>query len=95
MIVDDDAAIRESLADLLRLSGFEVDQAEHGKAALERICADGQPSLVLLDMMMPVMNGWQFLELVQARSEPALVDLPVVAVTALGRQADDLIGRFG
>jgi CheY-like chemotaxis protein len=95
LIVDDDADIRASLAELLRLSGYEVEQADNGMAALERIASDSRPCVILLDLMMPVMNGWQFLELLRRREDPALASLPVVVLTALGLNTDELSRRFG
>ncbi len=59
LVVDDDEDLRDAIAELLRLRGFEVTQAANGRDALERI-AQRRPGVILLDMKMPVMNGWDF-----------------------------------
>ena len=64
LIVDDDEAIRESLADLLTDAGYSVLMAPHGQAALERLRSQSVDWVVLLDLMMPVMDGYTFLQAV-------------------------------
>ncbi len=61
LVVDDDPGIRESVAEALDLEGYEVLTAQNGAQALEEV-QHQRPHVVLLDLMMPVMNGWQFLE---------------------------------
>jgi CheY-like chemotaxis protein len=82
LIVDDDAAIREMLEVVLQVCGYEVDSAGNGAEALARLRSPSQdpPDLILLDLMMPEMNGWQF-RAEQAR-DSALADIPVVLMTA-------------
>ena len=61
LIVEDDADIRDSLGELLSAEGFEVATADNGKAALDHLAAcQLLPQVILLDLMMPVMNGEQF-----------------------------------
>src|SRR5256885_17122157 len=74
------------LGRFLELEGFDVRTAENGKLALEALRADGDTCLILLDLMMPVMNGWQFRE-AQA-SDPRFSNIPVVVVTAAGSRED-------
>jgi urea transport system substrate-binding protein len=59
LVIDDDEDLQSLEMDLLRADGYGVEGAENGAAALERIRAR-RPELILLDMRMPVMNGWQF-----------------------------------
>src|SRR5690606_35888690 len=60
LLVEDDDEAREALAGFLRRRGHVVETAEHGAAALERLQrSDRPPALILLDLMMPVMNGWE------------------------------------
>jgi two-component system chemotaxis response regulator CheY len=80
LVVEDNEDIRDSVAELLRMEGFSVDTAVDGKDALEKLPMLTEP-LVLLDMMMPVMNGWEFLE--ARKGDPRLADLPVVVVSAV------------
>jgi len=86
LIVEDDRDTREMLERFLQLEGFDVRTAANGEAALQSLETAGSPCVILLDLMMPVMNGWQFRE-VQA-SRPELSGIPVVVVTAAGARAD-------
>ncbi|NPC70311.1 response regulator [Corallococcus exiguus] len=80
LIVDDERDLRESIAELLEMSGYRVAQAANGLAALELLAAAPKPGMVLLDKMMPVMDGYEFL--LQVRSDPAYRELPVLMMTA-------------
>ena len=86
LIVDDDADLRETLQLLLDDSGYGVTAVSNGQAALDRLKDGARPSLILLDLMMPEMNGWQFLE--RARADAALDGIPVVIMTE--RRSTDL-----
>lgn len=79
LLVDDDAAARAVLSRTLSRDGWEVREAENGRAALERI-EEGEPTLVLLDLMMPEMDGFEFVEALRAR--PGRPWVPVVVLTA-------------
>ena len=85
MVVEDNADIRAGLRDLFMLEGFAVDEAENGRVAIDRIDAGTRPSMIILDLMMPVMDGWEFLR--QIRTRPAR-HTPVVVLTALSYDAD-------
>jgi CheY-like chemotaxis protein len=80
-VVDDDQAIREVIAEVLRDEGYEVVCAENGIQALDALRRDHRPNLVLLDLMMPVMSGWEVLEELQADDQ--LSRIPVVVVSAM------------
>lgn len=60
-IVDDDEALLDALGGLLDSEGYEVETARNGKEALEKLATIAPPGLILLDLKMPVMDGWQFL----------------------------------
>jgi CheY-like chemotaxis protein len=81
MVVEDDAEIRESIADILQEEGYAVVVAADGAEALSllRIGGAQRPSLILLDLMMPVMDGWAFAEAVRIDSE--LATIPMVALS--------------
>jgi CheY-like chemotaxis protein len=79
LVVDDDADLRDTLLMLLKQNGFTAKAAANGRAALDEVNAE-RPSLVLLDLMMPEMNGWQFVE--HVRQDPRLGSLPIVIMTA-------------
>jgi two-component system, chemotaxis family, chemotaxis protein CheY len=81
LVVDDDADLRETLQEVLGDAGFEVHAARHGEHALQLLAElPTLPALVLLDMMMPVLDGRGFLA--RVRAEPALAGLRVVIFSA-------------
>ena len=80
LVVDDDPAIRGLVADALRGEGYTVDLAAHGREALEAMRAR-RPSTVVLDLMMPVMDGFSFIE--QCHKEQLCVDVPIVVISAV------------
>lgn len=82
LLIDDDPDIRDAVTEVLAYEGHEVVTASEGEQGLVR-CRQVRPDLVLLDLMMPGMNGWDFLRTI--RRDPALGDLQVVVVSALGR----------
>ncbi len=86
LVIDDDDDLRETLLLLLGDSGYAVSAVASGQAALDQLKAGAKPSLILLDLMMPEMNGWQFLE--RARADSILDSIPVVIMTARRKAAD-------
>ncbi|HLU66516.1 MAG TPA: response regulator [Kofleriaceae bacterium] len=78
LVVEDDAELRESLAESLALRGYQVDTVVDGRAALDRM-RQTQPDIVVLDLLMPVMDGWQFRA--EQKRDPALADTPVVVIS--------------
>jgi CheY-like chemotaxis protein len=79
LLVEDDAATRELLRDRLSRDGWHVVEAENGRVALDRV-AENRPALILLDLMMPEMNGIAFVQ--ELRKHPEWRSIPVVVVTA-------------
>jgi CheY-like chemotaxis protein len=82
-IVEDDVDTREMLGRFLELEGYRVESAANGKAALERLDAGAPACVILLDLMMPVMDGWEFRR--EQVQNAALADIPVIVVSAAGR----------
>jgi len=80
LVIDDDDDIREVLATLLDEAGFRVVSAANGREALERLREDPQPDVILLDLMMPEMDGYQFRA--EQQRDPALRAIPTLIVTA-------------
>jgi CheY-like chemotaxis protein len=81
LIVEDDADLREMMAQLLALEGYQTAAVANGREALEYLQQEDAPNLILLDLMMPVMDGWEFRRHQQAN--PALAAVPVVVLSAL------------
>jgi signal transduction histidine kinase/CheY-like chemotaxis protein len=92
LVVEDDDSIREMMRRSLELDGWVVSEAENGKVALQKI-AEGKPELILLDLMMPEMDGFEFVEAL--RKNPAWIGIPVVVVTAKDLSADDRLRLDG
>jgi CheY-like chemotaxis protein len=79
LIVDDDTESREALADLLSNEGYQVIGVENGLQALDYLSAT-TPALIILDLMMPVMSGWEFRA--RQKIDPRLKSVPIVVMTA-------------
>ncbi|MGC4122222.1 MAG: response regulator [Myxococcales bacterium] len=93
LVVDDDADHRQLLAETIALMGYQAEQAENGRVALDRL-EDGLPLLVLLDLKMPVMSGWAVLEAL--RQMPHASAIPVLVISAYGFEWEaELIGAAG
>ena len=87
MVIDDDPDLRDSLQLVLELRGYAVQAARDGADALSQLRADPLPRVVLLDLMMPGMNGVEFREL--QMNDTRLRDIPVVLLTGAGAHAVD------
>ena len=79
LIVEDQPDLRESLADLLELEGYRVDTAANGQEALAHLHGASPPQVILLDLRMPVMDGWAFRH--EQQQSAALAVIPVVLVS--------------
>jgi CheY-like chemotaxis protein len=92
-IVEDDFDVRELFADTLAEAGYDVATAANGQEALERLrVSQAAPGVILLDLMMPVMDGWQMKR--ELASDPSLAEIPVVMMTAsrnLGSVSGDVL----
>jgi CheY-like chemotaxis protein len=91
LVVDDDDDIRDTVAVALEMSGYLVDTAEDGVEAFRRLSDGLRPSVILLDMMMPRMDGESFI--VALRGDPKLAGIPVVLIsghTAARHKASEL-----
>ncbi len=89
LVVEDDHEIRRSLKQILESEGYEVVARANGQEALDYLAGCAQlPCLILLDLMMPVVNGWEFREM--QKQDERLRDVPVVAISATAQ----IISRF-
>jgi CheY-like chemotaxis protein len=84
LVVDDENDIREAMSELLAEEGYVVFGAGDGAEALKQL-RDHHPAVVLLDLMMPGMNGWEFRA--AQKGDPDLSTIPVIVLSALGRVA--------
>jgi CheY-like chemotaxis protein len=91
LVVDDNTDIRETVCCLLEESGYETAGASNGQEAIDWLHCETAPSVILLDLTMPVMDGYEFLVLKEA--EPFLDDVPVVVMTAVGNCRPLLFGH--
>ena len=80
LIVDDDDDIRDALTMILEDEGYKVVGAINGVEALKYLRSSGPPCLILLDLMMPVMDGWVFRS--TQMQDPALASIPVIVISA-------------
>lgn len=82
LVIDDDLALLDIISEALRLLDFEVEVAADGKAGLQKVF-DAKPDLVILDIMMPSLDGWQTCEQIRLMS-----DVPIIIISALGTDED-------
>ena len=91
LIIEDDDAVREALAELLTAEGYRVTCAANGREGLAR-AAEERPALVLLDLCMPVMDGWAFRAAQLA--DPVLAAVPVIVLSASHRADSPQLARL-
>lgn len=84
LVVDDDSAFRRELVEVLAAEGYSVADAADGKQALHYLAAHAAPSLILVDLMMPAMDGWEFSA--RVRAQPELRAIPLVAMSRMDRE---------
>ena len=87
LVVDDEARLRKIIADFLEMKGYVVKEAENGEEALEKFFCEKDFSLVILDVMMPKLDGWEVLKEIRRFS-----DVPVIMLTARSEEEDELQG---
>jgi CheY-like chemotaxis protein len=82
LVIEDDVDIREALIGILRDEGYLADGVGNGLEGLDHLRAPRRapPAVILLDLMMPVMNGWQFRA--EQQQDPALAQIPVIVISA-------------
>lgn len=85
LIIDDDEAIRLTLQLVLEKENYTVFTAENGQEGLEMLSEIPRPCLILLDLMMPIMDGWEFLNVKQ--NDSSFSKIPVVIISAFSDQA--------
>jgi CheY-like chemotaxis protein len=83
LVVEDDADVRDAMVGILESKGYAVCAASHGAEALAQLQAGNRPCIILLDLMMPVMDGWTFCE--EREKDPSLAAIPIVVLSAVSR----------
>src|SRR5439155_12456386 len=86
LVVEDDTDGRETLAELLEAEGYPVARAANGRQALDYLQRAGPPGLILLDLLMPVMDGYQFRQ--RQRQDPVLASIPIAVVSVVRHNSD-------
>lgn len=92
LLIEDDEEIRTALADALQSEGYQVIAARNGEEGLEALESSEDISLVLLDLMMPVMNGYEFIVRVKGREDLCRIPLIVVSANAESRRIEGADG---
>lgn len=87
LIADDEPRIRHLVCDFLKKSGYTALEAEDGAQALEQFSSNPDISLIILDVMMPEINGWDVCKKIREHS-----DIPVLMLTARSQEFDELMG---
>jgi len=87
LVVDDEESIRTVVSFTLEQSGYEVETAANGDDALDKVYSF-RPDLIILDLMMPLIDGWEVLRLL--RTDPATEKIPVILLTAKGEIRDKM-----
>jgi CheY-like chemotaxis protein len=85
MVVDDDDDTRNTLVEILEHLKYDVAEAKHGLEAFTQLRTGVRPSVILLDLMMPVMDGFEFVA--EVRKQPAYAEIPILVITAAGNAA--------
>jgi CheY-like chemotaxis protein len=85
LVIDDDEGIRTAVAEILELSGYEVAVAADGLEGVELLEYGLEPAAIVLDLMMPRMDGWTFLD--RLRHDPRFQNLPVVVTSAVAAES--------
>lgn len=93
LLVEDEADIRDLLRDALDEDGFVVVTAANGREALEMLRTGLRPAAIVLDLMMPSMNGWDFRQ--EQLKDPELRQIPVVVITAAGFSVETVRAQLG
>ena len=90
LLVDDDLTLREMYEERLKAEGFDIIQASNGEEAIKK-AKENKPNVILLDIMMPKVNGFDVLK--ELKADPELKEIPVIVLTALIQDVDRVQGK--
>ena len=88
LLVEDDPEIRASLRELLGEEGFALYETANGLEAIEYLRSGNRPRVIILDLAMPVVNGWEFR--IAQKANPSISEIPVVIISAREQTSDDV-----
>src|SRR6266542_4145947 len=89
LVVEDDTDLRESLSQALRDHGFTVTQAANGQQALDLLNSGIRPGVILLDLMMPILSGWELRDVL--RDDPELAQIPQLVISAFVDETEQAV----
>lgn len=95
LIVEDNALTRAELSSILRGEGYETVPVANGEEALQQLRKGSSPDLILLDMLMPVLDGWHFLRRIQNETSQPTIPIIIITGTILSREWADTHGCAG
>ena len=87
LVVDDESRMRKLVKDFLSRNGYQIIEAENGEEAVDRFFEDKSINLIITDVMMPKMDGWEVVKIIREYSK-----VPIIMLTAKGEERDELIG---
>ena len=90
LLVDDDLTLREMYEERFKAEGFDIIQASNGEEAIKK-AKENKPNVILLDIMMPKINGFDVLK--ELKADPELKEIPVIVLTALIQDVDRVQGK--
>jgi DNA-binding response OmpR family regulator len=90
LLVDDDLTLREMYEERMKAEGFSIIQATNGEEAIKK-ARESKPNVILLDIMMPKVNGFDVLK--ELKSDPEMKNIPVIVLTALIQDVDRIQGK--
>jgi len=85
LVIEDDKSVRDMLKAVLEIEGYNVQTAENGYQGIESIVRKSPPDAILLDMMMPIMNGWEFMDFLKTNASQ--FKIPVIIISAFSETA--------
>ena len=91
LVIEDDPDTQDAICGLLEYSGYRAVGVNNGREALRFLETHSAPNVIVLDLMMPVMNGWEFRDFQSA--DAALAKIPVVVISASGALPRDVLGK--
>jgi two-component system chemotaxis response regulator CheY len=87
LLVEDDEDIRDAIREALEIEGYQIEVVCDGKEALDRLTDGPLPSLILLDLMLPFVSGWEIIDIIRKNRGAPIASVPIVITSAAGDSA--------